>query len=120
VVEEIWKSAPFPDSEIDCVGGAALSVSVSNPVLRPVAVGEKMMLIEQVEPAARVAPQLLDCEKSPVGTMLEIVKVAPPVLVSVTSCAWLDEFSSWLPNVSEFTDRLGTGVGLPTPDKVMV
>lgn len=40
----------------------ALSVTVRVPVREPVVVGLKVMLIEQVEPAATDGPQVFVCE----------------------------------------------------------
>ena len=53
------------------------------------AVGVKTTVIEQDAPAATGAVQLLVCEKSPVATMLLIVKLAVPELVTVTGDAVL-------------------------------
>jgi len=61
-----------------------LSVTVSEPVRVPVAVGVKVTLIVHDVLAARLVPQLSVSEKSPLGVMLEIVSVAPPGLVRVT------------------------------------
>ena len=53
------------------------------------AVGLNVTLIVQDDPAATVVVQLLVCEKSPVAIMLLTVKLAVPVLVSVTGAAAL-------------------------------
>ena len=67
----------------------AESVSVSVPVRVPPAVGVKVTLTVQLAPAARLLPQLLLCEKSPLVVM-ELNVTAPAVsLVAVTVLAAL-------------------------------
>jgi hypothetical protein len=66
------------------VAGLALSVMVRVPVLVPLAVGEKVTLRVQEALAATLEPQVLVWEKSPVTAMLVTVRVALPVLLSVT------------------------------------
>ena len=75
---------PIPERLTVWVAGLALSTTVIAPVRVPVAVGENVTLIPQEAPAARLDPQLLVCEKSPLEAMLVIVRVAPPVFVSAT------------------------------------
>jgi len=53
-----------------------LSVTLTEPVREPVAVGVKVTLIVHDALAARLVPQVLVCEKSPLMVMLEIVSVA--------------------------------------------
>jgi hypothetical protein len=77
---------PLPVKLADCGLPCALEVTVIAPVLVPVAVGKKLTLIVHAAPAARLVPQLLLSRKSPLGTMLEIVKIAPPVLLSIMVC----------------------------------
>jgi hypothetical protein len=62
----------------------ALSVRVIEPLREPVAVGVKVTLIVQEALGARLEPQVLVCEKSPLTAMLVIVRVALPMLLSVT------------------------------------
>jgi hypothetical protein len=57
---------------------------VRAPVLVPVAVGLKVTLRVQEALAATLEPQVLVWEKSPLTVMLVIVRVALPVLLSVT------------------------------------
>ena len=64
------------------VVGLALSVRVIEPLLVPVAAGVKVTLIVQEALTARLAPQLLVWEKSPLAVMLEIVRAAFPLFVS--------------------------------------
>ena len=60
-----------------------MSVTVSEPLREPVAVGVKVTLIEHDVLAARLVPQVLVSEKSPLMAMLEIVSVALLVLERV-------------------------------------
>ena len=53
-----------------------MSVTLTEPVREPVAVGVKVTLIVHDALAARLVPQVLVCEKSPLMVMLEIVSVA--------------------------------------------
>ena len=61
-----------------------MSVMVIDPLRAPMAVGVKVTVIVQGAPAARLEPQVLVWEKSPLAVMLEIVRVAFPVLLRVT------------------------------------
>src|SRR5437588_363245 len=74
---------PVPDRDTVCGLPPAESVTVIDPVRVPVCDGVKVMLIVQLAPAFKVAGQLLDCEKSPLATMLLMVRAAPPLLVRV-------------------------------------
>ena len=81
--------APVPVSDTFCGLLEAESVSVSVPVRVPPAVGVKVTLTVQLAPAARLPPQLLVCEKSPLVVM-ELNVTAPAVsLVAVTVWAAL-------------------------------
>src|SRR5207237_7671843 len=81
--------APVPVSDTFCGLLEAESVSVSVPVRVPPAVGVKVTLTVQLAPAARLLPQLLLCEKSPLVVM-ELNVTAPAVsLVAVTVLAAL-------------------------------
>ena len=75
---------PVPVRLTVCVAGLALSVMVTAPVLVPVVVGLKVTLRVQLAPAATLEPQVLVCEKSPLTVMLVMLRVALPVLLSVT------------------------------------
>src|SRR2546423_549832 len=80
---------PVPESDTVCGLLASESVSVSVPVRVPPAVGVKVTLTVQLAPAARLLPQLLLCEKSPLVAM-ELNVTAPAVsLVAVTVLAAL-------------------------------
>ena len=76
-------AVPVPDRLALCVVGLALSVKVSEPVREPVAAGAKVTLMVHDVLAARLAPQLLVCAKSPLAVMLEIVRVRLPGLLRV-------------------------------------
>jgi len=74
-------SMPVPISVADCGLLLALSVTESVAVLVPVANGEKVTVILQLAPVARVEPHVLVSEKSPLFAplkpMLEIVSDEP-------------------------------------------
>ena len=75
---------PVPVRLTVCVAGLALSVMVTAPLLVSVAVGLKVTLRVQLALAARLAPQVLVWEKSPLTVMLVMLRVALPVFLSVT------------------------------------
>ena len=84
---------PVPVSLITAGPRGALCVTVAAPVIEPVRLGVKVTLKVQVAAAATVAPQGVEPDgaavKSPLATMLEIVRVAPELLVRVTVCGAL-------------------------------
>ena len=77
-------AVPVPVRLTDWVAGLALSVMVTAPVLVPVAVGLKVTLSVQLALAARLEPQVLVWEKSPLVVMLVMLRAALPVLLRVT------------------------------------
>jgi hypothetical protein len=77
-------AVPVPVRLTVCVVGLALSVMVTTPVRVPVAVGLKVTLRVQLALAARLEPQVLVWEKSPLAVMLLMLRVALPVLLRVT------------------------------------
>ena len=77
-------AVPVPVRLTVCVAGLALSVIVKVPPLEPVAVGVKVTLRGQLALAARLAPQVLVWEKSPLAVILLRLRVALPVLLRVT------------------------------------
>jgi hypothetical protein len=77
-------AVPIPVRLTVCVAGLALSAMVIAPLRDPLAVGVKVTLREQLPLAARLEPQVLVCEKSPLAVMLVMVRVALPVFVRVT------------------------------------
>ena len=78
-------TAPVPVKLTVCGLPLALSVMVRVPVRVPAAVGVKVTLMVQVALTARLVPQLLAWEKSPLAAMLEIVTASVPGLLSVTA-----------------------------------
>jgi hypothetical protein len=67
----------------------AVSVMVTEALRAPVAVGLNVTLIEQLDPFARVAPQVVVSEKSPllVPVMAMLVRFIVPVPVLETVIA---------------------------------
>jgi hypothetical protein len=85
VGERLTRGAvPVPVRVTVCVAGLALSVMVIEPLREPVAVGVKVTLRLQLALAARLEPQVLVWEKSPLAVMLVMLRVALPVLLRVT------------------------------------
>lgn len=83
-------AVPVPDTEMLSGLSVALSVTSTFAARIPAAVGRKLTLIVQVEPAPRLAGQLLVCEKSPALLPARAIplidRAALPELVSVTGC----------------------------------
>ena len=77
-------AVPVPVRLTVWVAGLALSVMVTAPVRVPVAVGLKVTLRVQLALAARLEPQVLVWEKSPLAVMLVMLRVAFPVLLRMT------------------------------------
>ena len=77
-------AVPVPVRLTVWVAGLALSVMVKEPLREPLAVGVKVTLRVQLALAARLAPQVLVWEKSPLTVMLVMLRVALPVLLRVT------------------------------------
>jgi hypothetical protein len=119
VVPEV---VPVPVRVTTCGLPAALSVIVIVPGWLPVAVGVNVTLIVQFPPAATEAPQVLVCEYAALAAMLVMLNEAVPVLVSVTGCAVLDVFTTWLPKLKVVGDKLTAGavVAVPVPDRPTV
>ena len=106
-------AVPVPVRLTVCVAGLALSVMVKEPLFEPLAVGVKVTLRVQLALAARLAPQVLVWEKSPlfVPAMVTLVmlSVALPVLVSVMGAAELVVPTTWLPKLYDGGDRFTKG-----------
>lgn len=118
---------PVPDKVTNSGLLAALSENWSEAERVPVAVGVKVTVIVQLDPAARFVSQLLIWAKSvllvPITEMFVNVNVAEPVLVSVTVCPALVVPVFWLAYVREVGDKLTKGAGggggtVPVPDRV--
>jgi hypothetical protein len=111
-------ATPVPASVTCCVPPVALSVTFSVPVTAPLAVGQKTTLMLQLAPAATVLPQVLPAEKGLAVAIELMVRVALPVLVSVTVCAELLLFTHSLLKFRLVGDRLTVGVAVEAPDPV--
>lgn len=110
VAERLTNDAtPVPCKAIDCGLPEALSVIATEPRRRPSASGANVIAMAQFAPAATEVPQLLVCPKSPAATIEMTVRVAVPVLVSVTLCAELDVPTCWPLNVKLVAERLTAG-----------
>ena len=72
-----------------CGVPAALSLIVNVPVRVPLAVGVKVTLSVQVDPAATPFPQLSVSAKSPLAEMLVMCNGAVPLLERFTVCGAL-------------------------------
>ena len=98
-----------------------MSVTETDAVRSPVAVGRKVTLIVQDAPAARVVPHVVVRAKSPplvpVIVMLLIDMLTFPPLRSVMLLAVLVVFNVCVPNAKEVGDRLAEGP-VPVPVKV--
>src|SRR5205823_2802128 len=97
-------AVPFPLSGTVCGLPPALSATDSVPDRKSDAEGEKVTLMEQLAPAAKVAglvgqalAPVLVAAKSPEAAKEVIVKAAVPVLVKVTVIGALVVARSWLP-----------------------
>lgn len=93
----------------------ASSVIVSAPVRVPAAVGVNVTFTVHWAPAASVEAQLLVSAKSPDAAILEISRIASPVLDSVTVCAELVEDTCCAAKVKEEGESDATGP-IPVPD----
>jgi len=111
--------APVPERLTAWVDELALSVMVSVPLRVPVVVGAKVTLTEHEEEGARLEPQVLVSEKSPLVVMLLTLSVALPVFSRVTFCALLFDPTSCAANVKEVEERLATAA-VPVPLRLTV
>ena len=82
---------PLPVSDTTCGLPLALSLTMSEPVRVPVAVGLNLMLIVQLPLTARELPQVPKPPqvKSPEMVSVPKLMVELPVLAKVTNCAEL-------------------------------
>jgi hypothetical protein len=96
-----------------------LSLIVTEALRTPVAAGVNVTLIEQLTPAAKLVPQLLACEKSPllvpVIEMLVRFKAAPPVFERVIVSGVLGEPTDVLEKVSDAGPRFAAAATTPVP-----
>jgi hypothetical protein len=100
---------PLPVRLTVWVAGLALPLMVIEPLRAPAAVGLKVTLIEQDVPAARLAPQVLVWEKSPLAAMPETARAALPALESVITSGLLEVPTSWFPKTYEDGDSAARG-----------
>ena len=77
-------ATPVPVRLTVWVAGLALSVIVKVPVSEPATVGVKVTLRVQLALAARLEPQVLVWEKSPLAVMMVMLRVTLPVFLRVT------------------------------------
>lgn len=87
--EKKWPPyCPVPDSFITSGLSGALSLTVAAPLIDPFTLGVNVTLNVHVAPEATVAPQGVAPDgaaaKSPLATRLDMVRVPPELLVSVT------------------------------------
>jgi hypothetical protein len=113
---------PLPLRATVCGLPEALSVIDTLALRVPVAVGVKVTLIVQFDPAASVLDPLghvLVCAKSPllvpVKPMLLMVKAALPLLVNVTVWAALVVLTCWLPKLKLVGLNVTAGAGVAAP-----
>ena len=92
---------PVPVRLTVCGLEVALSVTISVPVAVPSASGVKETEMMQLAPGARVLPQPLVSEKTPLAAMLERVSMPVPVFWSVTACEALVDPVACAAKVSE-------------------
>lgn len=83
---------------------------VSVPLRGPVAAGENVTLMLQLEPDAKDPPQLFETLKSPVAVIELIVNVALPELRIVTLWLPLVVLITWLGKVNDVVDNVTEGV----------
>src|SRR5262249_16633011 len=87
----------------------ALSATAMEALRAPAAAGRKVTVMVQLDPAARLDPQLLVWAKSPgfapVMVMLEIERAAVPMLLNVTFCGALSDPTVTVPKLTLPVDR---------------
>jgi len=98
---------------------SALSFIVTVPVRGPKTVGMKVTLIAQEDPAAKLIPQLFDCEKSPLIVMLEMASTMFPLLESVMVWTALGVFNLCAPNAKAVADSAAAGI-IPVPMSAII
>src|SRR5205807_1358610 len=129
---------PVPASDTDCGLPGASSVMVTVAVRALAAVGVNVRLRRQLAPATTVAPfvQVVPAAMAkspgfkPARTMLEMLRVAVPLLVRVTACTGLVVLRRWSPKARLVGAKVTAGTihvpasdtdrGLPGASSVMV
>ena len=117
VQDSITSCVPEPESDTDCGLPLALSVMLSAAVRVPLAAGVNKIAMVQVPPAATAGLQVSTSVKSPasapVKAMLEMLKLAPPVLLSVTTCEELTMSTASFPKDRVVGESLAAALALP-------
>jgi hypothetical protein len=113
------KSAPDPLRPTVWGLLGALPETLRVPVRVPTAVGVKVAAMVQAAPAAKVLPQELVWEKSPLTVIPEIVNETVPVFVNVTLCGPLVFPDIWGVKVSDVGETLAAAPA-PVPLKATV
>src|SRR6266852_2867546 len=123
-VSQLLPVVPVPDSETVCVPAASVKVRVA--LRAPAAVGWKVTLAVQLDPAATFAPEQesLETPKSPGLAPLrateETFTIAVVPLLSVTMVAEPDVPTAWLPKATlEGLTVTDPAAGLPTMTRPM-
>ena len=111
------KSVPVPVRLTVCGLFDASLVATREPVRVPDAVGVKVTAMVQTAPIASELPQLLLWVKSPPGTMLLMLIVAVPVLLSVTDWEALLVPTCWAANVSDGAEKVAIATPCPVPSR---
>ena len=109
-------TTPGPLTVTKCGLPGALLVTLTPPSRVPTAVGVNVTPIEHEPPGSTLLPQLCVAPKTlMVGSMIEIVSAAPPVLVKVTYCAELVVPVFCSSKVSDVGDSNAVGDSTPLP-----
>ena len=113
VQDSITSCVPEPESATDCGLPLALSVMLRAAVRVPLAAGVNKIAMVQVPPAATAGLQVSTSVKSvasaPVNVMLEMLKLALPVLLRVTTCEVLTMSTASFPKERLVGERLAAG-----------
>jgi hypothetical protein len=108
---------PIPTNRITCCGPfCALSVITTLPPRDQTAAGVKVMLIEHGDPGATEVPHVFVWEKSPLITMLLMLRLDVPVLVRVIDCGELLVPTTVPPKLRPLDESVTIGCDLATPD----
>jgi hypothetical protein len=112
VADTVTGTNPVPLRLAICEPPPALSLTDRVPIREPMDVGVKLRAMKQFFPAARLVPQPLVSEKSPVVTMLPIASAPFPVLLNLIDFAALVDPMASEPRLTLEADRTATGVGV--------
>jgi hypothetical protein len=112
-VSVVVPKVPVPLTDTVCRPPGALSVNVTVPFRLPVVLGERVTLIVQFAPGARVDPQLLVSAKLALAAIPVMLSVAVPELASVIGRGWLAVPSTSSPKVRLFGESATFADPLP-------